>query len=54
MKKSGGGGRNWGNDASAGADSANAPDDANDTEGSGWGANGAAAPSNAEVRKYVR
>lgn len=41
VKKSGGGGRNWGNDAAAGMDSANANADANDGEGGGWGANGA-------------
>lgn len=54
VKKSGGGGRNWGNDASAGMDSANANADANDAEGGGWGANGAgaAAPSN-EVCTHV-
>lgn len=46
MKKSGGGGRNWGNDNAADIDSAAA--NTNDGEGAGWGSNGAAAPS-AEV-----
>ena len=46
VKKSGGGGRNWGNDNAADIDSAAA--NTNDGEGAGWGANGAAAPS-AEV-----
>lgn len=49
MKKSGGGGRNWGNDNAADVDSAAAnTNENNDGEGAGWGANGAAAP-NAEV-----
>lgn len=48
MKKSGGGGRNWGNDAAAGMDNAAAGAE-NDGEGpaGNWGANGAA--PNAEV-----
>lgn len=45
VKKSGGGGRNWGNDAAAGMD--NAAANAENDEGAGWGANGAA--PNAEV-----
>lgn len=49
MKKSGGGGRNWGNDAAAGMDNAAAGAE-NDGDGpaGNWGANGAA--PNAEVR----
>lgn len=46
MKKSGGGGRNWGNDAAAGMDNA-AANAENDGEEASWGANGAA--PNAEV-----
>lgn len=48
MKKSGGGGRNWGNDAAAGMDNAAAGAE-NDGEGpaGNWGANGVA--PNAEV-----
>lgn len=54
MKKSGGGGRNWGNDAAAGMDNAaaNAENEAEGDQGSGWGANGSAAP-NAEVCSAV-
>lgn len=48
VKKSGGGGRNWGNDAAADVDSAAAPTEQGD--GAGWGANGSAAAPSAEVR----
>lgn len=44
VKKSGGGGRNWGNDAAAGMDNAAA---SADTDGNWGGANGTA--TNAEV-----
>lgn len=48
MKKSGGGGRNWGNDAAAGMDSAAAgAENGGDGPAGNWGANGAA--PNAEV-----
>lgn len=47
MKKSGGGGRNWGNDAAAGMDNAAANAENDDGAGAGWGANGTA--PNAEV-----
>lgn len=39
VKKGGGGGRNWGNDASADVDSAAATADATEAEGTGWDAN---------------
>ncbi|CAN0195445.1 unnamed protein product [Ectocarpus sp. 12 AP-2014] len=47
IKKSGGGGRNWGNDAAAGMDNAaaNAENEAEGDQGAGWGANGSAAPN---------
>lgn len=48
MKKSGGGGRNWGNDAAAGMDSAAAgAENGGDGPAGNWGANGGA--PNAEV-----
>lgn len=50
VKKSGGGGRNWGNDNAADVDSAAAnTNENNEGEGAGWGANGAAPAPNAEV-----
>ena len=43
VKKSGGGGRNWGNDNAADIDSAAAnTNENNDGDGAGWGSNGAA------------
>lgn len=56
VKKGGGGGRNWGNDASAYVDSAAATADNNaDVDGAGWGtgtSNGNA-DENTEVERHL-
>lgn len=49
MKKSGGGGRNWGNDAAADVDSAAATADSAETEGTGWGAGASNGTAGGEV-----
>lgn len=55
MKKSGGGGRNWGNDASADVDSAAATGAENmDQEGTSWAANGTTAVPEVQNCLYTK